>query len=652
MGALKENRQKKVKMYAINGGANVKTKAAENPLVTAIYRSNAVIEFDLDENILNANEKFLKLFGYERDDLRNHTHSFLCEADGSQSSSSKEMWAKLRRGESDSGEYKRIGKNGREIWIVASYCPVLDSHGKPVRVVMFANDITESKAELKVRTEIMNLTSIVSEANLRGDIVSANDKYCEVSKYSLTELLGKPHNLTRHPDMPKEVFRQMWATIGSGKMFRGVVKNRAKDGTPYYVDAVIAPIMGDNGKPKKYLGVRYDLTAIETERQNMRGIIRAIDATFNYCEFDVNGTVLTCNKNFQSLLGYSETEVAGKTFKLFGDPVFCNSNEYLHFWEDLRSGKSKSGLYKNVTHGGREVWLQAVFSPVTDEVGRVIKIVQVSTDVTDQQNMIVSIQETANTLASASSELTATATELSGTANKTSKDSELAASAAERVAVGVQTVATNMEEMVASIKEIGRSTSESAQMAKTTLQKAQESNRIVTKLGVSSQEIGAVIKVISSIAQQTNLLALNATIEAARAGEAGKGFAVVANEVKELAKQTAKATDEITTKIGAIQSDTRSAVEAIGGISLAVEKLNGLSGVVATAVEEQTATTNEISRVVVESKRGVESIAGTVKAVSSAALANSTSSQQTLTASRELAQLAEKLSALVRRVES
>ncbi|MDZ4081716.1 MAG: methyl-accepting chemotaxis protein, partial [Bdellovibrionales bacterium] len=139
-------------------------------------------------------------------------------------------------------------------------------------------------------------------------------------------------------------------------------------------------------------------------------------------------------------------------------------------------------------------------------------------------------------------------------------------------------------------------------------------------------------------------------IEAARAGEAGRGFAVVANEVKELAKQTAKATSDITNKIGAIQSDTSSAVEAIGGISEAVEKLNGISGVIAAAVEEQTATTNEVSRVVVESKKGVESIAATIKMVSMAANESTTASNQTLTASQDLSGLAERLTALIKTV--
>src|SRR5690606_12687970 len=150
--------------------------------------------------------------------------------------------------------------------------------------------------------------------------------------------------------------------------------------------------------------------------------------------------------------------------------------------------------------------------------------------------------------------------------------------------------------------------SESSQMAKMTLEKAQESNATILKLGASSQEIGDVIKVISSIAQQTNLLALNATIEAARAGEAGKGFAVVANEVKELAKQTAKATNDITKKIETIQSDSKNAVNAIGEISIAIDKVNGYAGNIAASVEEQASTTNEVTRIVTEAAEGVRQI--------------------------------------------
>jgi methyl-accepting chemotaxis protein len=621
----------------------------QSEFIDAITRSQIMIEYGPDGKVLNANAKFLKFTGFELSEIVGKPHSLFCAEQEVESFEYKKLWEGLKRGESASGQFKRFAKNNKEVWITASYCPVMNADGVVYKIVTLATDFTEIKAELQVRTDIMNMTSIVSESDLRGDITSINEKYTEISKYTREELIGKPHNITRHPDMPKEVFKEMWGTIGRGKMFRGVVKNRAKDGSPYYVDAVIAPIMGDNGKPKKYLGVRYDITEAESERHNMRAVFGAIDSAIAYVEFDTSGNVLTANSNFLKTVEYQLDEVKGKQHKIFCEAETYNSPEYPQFWKVLSEGQSHSGIFKRKSKSGKSIWMQSVYAPVFDETGRVTKVIKIATDVTDQQNMIYSIQETASALSSASTELTATASEMSSTADKTSQEAKVATAAAEEVSVGVQTVATNIEEMVASIKEIGRSTNESSQMAKMTLLKAQESNMTVTKLGLSSQEVGDVIKVISSIAQQTNLLALNATIEAARAGEAGKGFAVVANEVKELAKQTAKATDDITNKIGAIQSDTRSAIEAIGGISQAVEKLNGISGVIAAAVEEQTATTNEISRVVVQSKRGVESITGNIKLVSLAAGESHTSSTQTLEASRELAQLAEKLTQLTKR---
>lgn len=628
---------------------NAKDETDLKNLYTALTRSQAFVEFDLDGTISSANDNFLKMFGYSQSELSGNSHDLFCESSYTESNDYKRFWSNLNKGDFQAGEFQLNGKNGKKVWVVASYSPLISEDGKPYKILMLVSDISETKAELHTRTEIMNITSIVSEGDLKGDILSINKKFCDVSKYTREELIGQPHNTTRHPDMPKEVFKEMWATIGRGKIFRGQVKNRAKDGTSYYVDAVIAPIMGDNGKPKKYLGARYDITDTEVEKQNMRGIFRAIDASYAYLEFDVSGNVLSANGVFQEVMGYSVADLAGKHHRAFVEAALANSQEYANFWPELKSGKSNRGIFKRITKSGKEVWLQAVYSPVTDETGRVVKIIKIATDVTEQQNMIVSMKETSFALSSASAELTATATEMANSANKTSKESLSAASAAEEVSVGVQTVAVSIEEMVASIKEIAKSTSESSHMAKTTLRKAQESNETILKLGLSSQEIGDVIKVISSIAQQTNLLALNATIEAARAGEAGKGFAVVANEVKELAKQTAKATNDITNKIGAIQQDTRSAVEAIGGISESVDKLNGISGVIAAAVEEQTATTNEISRVILQSKKGVESIAETIKNVSCAAGENTVSSNQTLSASKELSSLADRLNSVIKK---
>ena len=262
------------------------------------------------------------------------------------------------------------------------------------------------ESELKVRTDIMNITSIVSEADKKGDILCVNEKFLEVSKYPKNELIGFGHNTTRHPDMPKEVFKQMWSTIGRGDIFRGVVKNRAKDGTPYYVDAVIAPILGDNGKPMKYLGVRYDITEAEIERQNARGILSAIDTSYAYIEFDLDGTVKTANKIFLSVLGYQLDEIVGKHHRMFVDPAQAARPAYAQFWRDLNEGRAQNEVFKRITKSGQEVWIQAVYAPVKDEMGRVFKVVKIATDVTEQvkstQMLTTAVQEAQAVTAAAS----------------------------------------------------------------------------------------------------------------------------------------------------------------------------------------------------------------------------------------------------------
>ncbi len=247
----------------------------------------------------------------------------------------------------------------------------------------------ELERELKVRTDIMNVTSIISESDKQGNILNVNDKFVEVSKYSRDELIGQPHNTTRHPDMPKETFKQLWQTIGRGDTFRGVIKNRAKDGTPYYVDAVIAPVLGDNGKPMKYIGVRYDITEAELERQNSKGIaagiLTAIDTSYAYIEFDPAGQVLKANGNFCKLLGYAEAEIVGKHHRLFVEPSFANSHGYREFWDALNAGQTHVDVFKRITKTGQDVWIQATYAPVKDDMGRVVKVIKIATDVTESK---------------------------------------------------------------------------------------------------------------------------------------------------------------------------------------------------------------------------------------------------------------------------
>jgi methyl-accepting chemotaxis protein len=257
------------------------------------------------------------------------------------------------------------------------------------------------------------------------------------------------------------------------------------------------------------------------------------------------------------------------------------------------------------------------------------------------------ISQTAQTLAGAAQELTAVSQQMASNAEETAAQAGVASAAAEQVSRNVTTVATGSEEMGASIKEIAKSAHEAARVATTAVKVADRTNATVAKLGESSAEIGNVIKVITTIAQQTNLLALNATIEAARAGEAGKGFAVVANEVKELAKQTAKATEDISRKIEAIQADTTGAVGAIDQIGKIINQINDIQNTIASAVEEQTATTGEISRNVAEAARASSEIAQNVTGVAEAARGTTEGATDTKKAADELSRLAHDLQKLV-----
>jgi methyl-accepting chemotaxis protein len=237
---------------------------------------------------------------------------------------------------------------------------------------------------------------------------------------------------------------------------------------------------------------------------------------------------------------------------------------------------------------------------------------------------------------------------MSVNAEETSAQAGMVSAAGEQVSKNVQTVAAGTEEMSASIKEIAKNASDAARVAAQAVQVAETTNTTIAKLGASSVEIGNVIKVITSIAEQTNLLALNATIEAARAGEAGKGFAVVANEVKELAKQTAEATEDISRKIGTIQNDTQGAVTAVEQISEIINQINDIANTIASAVEEQSVTTAEMARNVEEASTGSAEIAQNITGVAQAAQSTASGATETQTASQDLTRLAVELQELVR----
>ena len=501
----------------------------------AIRRSHAVIEFDVDGTIRTANDNFLTALGYRLDELRGRHHSIFVDANERASAEYRRFWSELAAGRHQTGEFRRIGKDGRQLWIQASYDPILDTNGRPFKVVKFATDVTAAK---------------LRNADYEGQITAIHKS-----------------------------------------------------------QAVI--------------------------------------------EFELDGTIRTANENFLSALGYRLDEIRGQHHSMFIDPVQRSSPEYRAFWADLAAGRYQAGEFRRIGRGGREVWIQAAYNPILDANGKPIKVVKFAADITAQvqarerQRIVLEKVRTSSLrLATATEQLTAVTTGIGANAGETTTRAGSVAAAAEQVSKNNQTVASGVEEMTASIREISQSTSNAVRIAQQAVGMSQSTNQTMRTLGDSSVEIGRVIKSITAIAQQTNLLALNATIEAARAGESGKGFAVVATEVKELANQSAKASEDIAQRIQAIQRDTKAAVDSIQEIGRIIEQINGVQTSIAGAVEEQTATTAEIGRNVNEAAQASQSIASTIHAVASAAASTSSEIERAKTATVELAQLAGELKEL------
>ena len=523
---------------------------------------------------------------------------------------------------------------------------------------------------------ITDETLIVSRTDPKGRLTYFNDQFVAAAGFTEAELMGQPHNIIRHPDMPPEAFDNLWTTLKAGKPWAGAVKNRRKNGDFYWVLATASPIV-ENGQVTGYTSIRTKLPA--DQRAEAEQVYAALREKKKH-NYTISAGVIRRRSVFDRLSLFNGTLKARLTTLAVVQAVFMaaiaaaspNPVGLGLLLAGLLAG-GLLGLRTIRVIGGPLKMLNQAMQNVTqgkldnrmpverdDEIGDAIRNMQnVQAIVRFNSNEVVALQrrsaeqrkvemaklaadfegavgEIIDTVSSAATELEASAGTLSSTAERSQRLATTVATASEESSTNVQSVASASEELTSSVTEISRQVQESARIANGAVDQARITNDRVNELSKAAARIGDVVELINNIAGQTNLLALNATIEAARAGEAGRGFAVVASEVKALAEQTAKATGEIGQQISGIQAATGDSVTAIKEISTTIERLSEISSTIAAAVEEQGAATQEISRNIQQAALGTTEVSSNIADVQHGASDTGAASSEVLSAARSL----------------
>ena len=625
--------------------------------LAAIRKAQAVIEFTLDGKVLDANENFLKVLGYSLDEIRGQHHGMFVDPTFRQSVDYRLFWEKLGRGEYEAGQYKRIGKGGKEVWIQASYNPIMDANGKPFKVVKYATDVTEQKlrnADFEGQLAAIGKAQAVIEFSLDGKVLTANENFLKVLGYALDEIRGQHHGLFVDPAFRQSAeYRLFWEKLGRGEYDAGQYKRIGKGGKEVWIQASYNPIMDMSGRPFKVVKYATDITAQKLRNADFEGQLAAIGKAQAVIEFSLDGKVLNANENFLKVLGYSLDEIRGQHHSLFVEPAFRQSAEYRLFWEKLGRGEYDAGQYKRIGKGGKEVWIQASYNPIMDANDKPFKVVKYATDVTDQvraaRMLQQAVQQTQEVVTSAKNndlsrrvplegktgEIEALCGGVNGLLDSMTSivtsiidSSGTIATAAREIAMGNTDLSQRTEEQASSLEETAASLEELTTTVKQNADNAQQANKLASSasdvavkggkvvnevvqtmdgITQASRKINEIIGVIDEIAFQTNILALNAAVEAARAGEQGRGFAVVAAEVRNLAQRSANAAKEIkalisdsVSKVDAGSKLVDSAGKTMEEIVSSVKRVTDIMAEISAASQEQSAGIEQVNTAVTQ----------------------------------------------------
>ncbi|MFG3597579.1 PAS domain-containing protein [Bradyrhizobium sp. RDI18] len=538
----------------------LKSSSTDKALADALGRSQAVIEFGMDGTILTANNNFLKALGYSLGEIKGKHHSMFVDPSQRDSAAYRDFWTALKRGEYQAAEYRRIGKGGKEVWIQATYNPVLDGSGKPCKVVKFATDITARKIksmEDAGQVAAINRTQAVIAFEMDGTVITANDNFLKAMGYTLAEIQGKHHGMFVNPsERDSAAYRQFWASLNRGESQQAEYKRIGKGGKEVWILASYNPVPDEKGKPFRVVKFATDITSQKLSTADLAGQIAAIGKSQAVIEFKMDGTIIGANQTFLRTVGYALDEIRGRHHSMFVEQTERDSAAYREFWAALNRGEYQAAEYKRIGKGAKEIWIQASYNPILDLNGKPFKVVKYATDTTVQ--VLVRMGN-------------------------------------ERVRGMMESVAAGAEELNASVREISEAMTKSRETAATAVGRVEAADAQAQRLNEAAQAMSGIVELIGNITGQINLLALNATIESARAGEAGRGFAVVASEVKNLATQAKQATDKIGQEISNLNGISGDVVGALDSIKSAIQGVSEYVTATAAAVEEQSTVTGEMS---------------------------------------------------------